>query len=479
MQAREIKLAHPAQWGNTADADPELEQLVLGIPLVRPETLPQLLQAVQDPRLFSDERHRLIFRAMRELAENGNVISWPALRDALERQGCLAEVGGDAYLERLLEFPRSLDYPYFLERFIRAARWRFIREAVQAADPEADPVRFLLDLVGQVGRPKAQFLEEADGPMETTWIWEPYIPRRHLTLLEGATDAGKTWVALYVALSAARDGLAVLYVTDEHDPPELKARLEQLGASKADLGRICYLGDPTLEGLEAEARLRAYGLIVVDPITDLVPARLNPNLPTVGRAVLSPLRRLAAETGAAVLAVRHWSKAVNSDVPALARGLGSTAFAAKARSILHVGRLPKAATAYAMVHVKSNLGPRGPALEYRLDPNAERPFTWVGIRENLTPQDIGLSDVERSELDRAKAWLQAFLADGPRQATEVEEAAEAEGFSKMTLRRAKEALGVLSIRSGGRGGRWAWRLPTPIREGETVKMLKTPSYIKG
>jgi len=291
-----------------------------------------------------------------------------------------------------------------------------------------------------VGRPKARPLTAADGPTGTAWIWKPYVPRRHLTLLEGAVGTGKTWVALYVALSAARDGRAVLYVTDEHDDCELRARLERLGASKDDLKRIYYLYEPTLEALEAAARLRAYGLIVVDPITDLVPACLNPNLP----AVLSPLRRLAKETGAAVLAVRHRSKAVPAGGP------GSTVFAAKARSILRVGRLPEAATAYAMVHVKNNLGPRGPALEYRLDPDAERPLTWVGIRrEDPAPRDVGL-------LERAVRWLRTVLADGPKPARAVLGRARDDGISERTLRRAKAVLGVVSVK--GKGG-WAWKLP--------------------
>jgi hypothetical protein len=59
--------------------------------------------------------------------------------------------------------------------------------------------------------------------------------------------------------------------------------------------------------------------------------------------------------------------------------------------------------------------------------------------------------------DKASEWLQAFLADGPRTATEVERAARAAGLSWVTVRRAKKNAGAESCKQAF-GGVWFWQL---------------------
>ena len=65
---------------------------------------------------------------------------------------------------------------------------------------------------------------------------------------------------------------------------------------------------------------------------------------------------------------------------------------------------------------------------------------------------------DRRTLKQAKEFLSDLLADGPVAATEGEEAAEKEGFSKITLKRARKALGVKSEKGGFDEG-WIWSLP--------------------
>jgi hypothetical protein len=76
---------------------------------------------------------------------------------------------------------------------------------------------------------------------------------------------------------------------------------------------------------------------------------------------------------------------------------------------------------------------------------------------------------EKGALDEAKELLSDELNDGPRQCDIVQGAAKQAGISLSTLRRAKDVLGIKSVRMGfGKGGKWAWRLPVVEEESYEV-----------
>ncbi|SRR6266516_4540155 len=63
----------------------------------------------------------------------------------------------------------------------------------------------------------------------------------------------------------------------------------------------------------------------------------------------------------------------------------------------------------------------------------------------------------RAALAAATEFLKSRLANGPASASEVQEQARAM-ISPITLRRAKQGLGVVADKAGFAGG-WTWRLP--------------------
>jgi putative DNA primase/helicase len=65
---------------------------------------------------------------------------------------------------------------------------------------------------------------------------------------------------------------------------------------------------------------------------------------------------------------------------------------------------------------------------------------------------------ERDARAEAVAFLEAALANGPRPAARLLEAARRAGLAEKTVRRAKVALGVEARKDGARGG-WWWGLP--------------------
>jgi hypothetical protein len=141
---------------------------------------------------------------------------------------------------------------------------------------------------------------------------------------------------------------------------------------------------------------------------------------------------------------------------ALYRGLGSIAFLAACRYAMLVGRDPLGAGRCVLAPVRHALTEPPPSLAYRIaaGPTVE----WLGPT-SLTA-DQPLADCVRSRhgpRDNAAAFLQQYLADGPRLSTEVWDATRKAGHSERTVQRAKAALGIRShqIHQDGRNVTYA------------------------
>jgi hypothetical protein len=171
------------------------------------------------------------------------------------------------------------------------------------------------------------------------------------------------------------------------------------------------------------------------------------------------LSSMAARCGIAVLVIRNEVKARNG--PALGRGQGSIAIAAAARSVLAVVPHPGDPRLKALVSLKSNLGPKPPALVFRIVPAGDSSAAeWIEETE-LNADDLAgdLGAHALTAIGTAHKFLEAHLANGPISVKEVAEAAEAEGIASPTLRRARRELGVRSVRGRGDDRNWYLCLP--------------------
>lgn len=78
----------------------EAERATLGTVLLDPNSF-DLISALLEPDDFHDPRHQLIFSAMRSMSANGIGINTVSVIYALQQEGALESVGGDAYILEL------------------------------------------------------------------------------------------------------------------------------------------------------------------------------------------------------------------------------------------------------------------------------------------------------------------------------------------------------------------------------------------
>ena len=309
------------------------------------------------------------------------------------------------------------------------------------------------------------------------WLWEPYIPRGAISLIQGDGGEGKTTTALAIAAAVSTGTVlpgqvpltratfgnrnipiqadVVIQNAEDSYTNTIKPRLERFGAD-CDMihvidedERVLSLSDERIE--QAIIDTGAY-LCILDPVQAYL-GGANMNSAGGIRPLMKRLGNVAARTGCAVLLVGHLNK--KGGKPAY-RGLGSNDIFAAARSVLTVGRIDD--DIRAVVHNKSNLAPLGASQAFGLDPVDG--FTWLG------KYDIGIDELLNdkkkapdNQFSKARRLIETALAHGPVAAVEIMQMAEEQGISVKTLNRAKSALGVISIK---RHNRWYWELPVEV-----------------
>jgi hypothetical protein len=315
------------------------------------------------------------------------------------------------------------------------------------------------------------------------WLWPERLARGKLTIITGDPNVGKSQISLDVAARLSRaapwpdgspgaSGSTLVLSAEDATSDTVVPRLMAAGA---DLARVGVLnaardGDRSIpfnlqHHLEALGRkvaeLGDVALVIIDPITAYM-GKIDSHRATDVRAVLEPLAAFAEEHGVAVLAVSHPTKATQSK--ALYSITGSLAYVAAARMVLLAAQEPESDRRL-LLGVKNNLGPLPPGLGF----DVERTLVGEGVvtsrvawdgRPVTTTADEAMTTPDRGgKLTEAVDFLREELACGPRPQKQLEERAEGEGISPITLRRAKKSLRIESTRIGF-GGEWVWGLPT-------------------
>lgn len=322
-------------------------------------------------------------------------------------------------------------------------------------------------------------------PRDVLWLWEGRIPRGRLSLLSGRPGEGKSmatmdWAARVTTGRAWPDGSpcalgSVVLVAGEDDPHDtIRPRLDAHGADPTRvhlLQSVVHVGrgGVTREEAFTLADLRALestlaqipdcALVIVDPIGSFIGGGVDAHRDNEVRSILAPLATLAQRSGAAVLLVAHQRKGAAPHADDLV--LGSRAFTGIARSVLHLLADPDDEERRLLLPGKMNLSRPAAGLAFTIDGTPPR-IEWEPDPVELTADgalaaQASASGSRRTKRDVAAVWLQDFLSECARPATEVLAAAEAAGLAERTVRRAMDSAGVKPRKDGVRGG-WVWEL---------------------
>jgi putative DNA primase/helicase len=319
------------------------------------------------------------------------------------------------------------------------------------------------------------------------WLWPGRIPLGCVSLLIGRPGAGKSYLTCEMASILSRGaewpagtGLAplgdTLLICAEDDPGyTIRPRLD---ACEAEPNRVHMLTGVSItsedqekvvaftlgnvdiirEALQERANVK---LIVIDPIGSYLGGSVDAHRDNEVRSVLSPLARLASESGTAVLLVCHTRKSEASHADDAV--LGSRAFTGLARSVLHLMTDREDRNRKLLLAGKSNLGPPAPGLAFRIEGSPAR-LDWEPDPIADFNADDGLDHNTKSSRGpkpesrcNAKGWLLAQLRAGPLLATEVQRQASESGITERTLRRAAKEMGICKEKTPE--GPWIWGLP--------------------
>ncbi|CAN0247538.1 unnamed protein product, partial [Hapterophycus canaliculatus] len=226
-----------------------------------------------------------------------------------------------------------------------------------------------------------------------------------------------------------------------------------------------------LEDAESLAQLcEQFGdvkLIVIDPITAYIGNKDGHNTSDV-RGLLEPLMALADKHKIAIVAVSHLNKTIGSD--ATSRVTGSGDFVAASRAALLVASHPEIEDAQIIATLKTNLSPDKSGFGYRIvsvttDEGIQTSkVEWipgsieVDADQLLAPKREAADPDTKSAKEDAAAFLMNMLDDGPVPSVDVYQAADGNGIAERTLKRAKKALYIRSVKIEGKAG-WHMQLP--------------------
>jgi putative DNA primase/helicase len=179
--------------------------------------------------------------------------------------------------------------------------------------------------------------------------------------------------------------------------------------------------------------------------------------------VLGPLTELAARHGVAVLGITHLSK--NAANSAMARFMGSTGIIAASRAAFLATRHEEELL---LLPVKNNLAPIDTGgFTYRIKGETVADDITTSCIEWTGQTDIEADDALAQQAARRTApkmmyaieFLNELLQDGPVSLDDITKAAELEGITWATVRRAYDELNIESIKEKKFQGKWIWHTP--------------------
>jgi Bifunctional DNA primase/polymerase, N-terminal/AAA domain len=430
-----------------------------------------------------------------------------SLEDALSHQE-------KYWQEAVLRYPKPGEPEYTLEKALDQVERVYDESRREPAifGRQGGPTRQRRDEPSVVGIESRRASDVTMKPLH--WLWPQYIPLAKATLLEGAPDKGKSTLTLDLIARGTTgrtlpDGqvgdlagpVDAVLMSCEDDPED--TIVPRLVVAGADLTRVHLIEHVTLSDgtkrlpsipedialLQRKVEETHAKLVVIDPLVGYLTRKASANDDAEVRRALSPLHELATETGAAIVAIRHFKKDRTETDP-LHRGGGSIGILAAARHALAVVADPDNPERRLLGVTKHNLSPAdlAPTLAYELvgtdlTINGQRRslsrVNWLGddtrtVAQVLESVASGPASMDaKSRRREAYEFLERVLADGEEHPVkEVQEEAREYGISFDAVRKVNRQWtgdGRLLHQhrgiKGEPGGYWTWQL-LPILDAE-------------
>jgi hypothetical protein len=305
------------------------------------------------------------------------------------------------------------------------------------------------------------------------WLWPGRLALGKLAILEGDPGLGKSYLALDLCArlstgqpwpdgSATAGPAASVYLNAEDGAEDtLGPRLRALGADPASVYVLDRSADNLSAVLTLSAQMRTLEellarvrplLMVIDPISPFLDARVNLASDASVRRGLAPLADLAQRHGCAVLLVRHLNKYGRGR--AVYRGLGSIGLVGACRSAWLVAQRAEEPGQRVLAQVKNNLAGRQPSLAFEMTQSEGGAATlrWLGEVADTADELLALKKRPGRKPEKrlcARMFLEDLLANGPMSAPAVWEKVKGEGFSVRTIERAKREADIESVQVMG------------------------------
>lgn len=348
-------------------------------------------------------------------------------------------------------------------------------------------------------------------PRKQVWLWDNKIPIGTPSACAGKGGTGKTSYVLHLIALLSLGQLpgqhhgnprrSIIWSGEDAWDKVLVPRLIAAGADLSMVGRLkldTLVDNDTLEvtprlpldtATIAEAVTDSEAVLVfIDPIASTMTGDLNREADV--RSAVDALARVAEDTGAVMMFVRHFNKGGGNASDKMS---GNHAFRDAVRSVFLFAE-DEDGDRVVVTQDKGNYAPRGEeSFAFRLESttvDTDDGPTDVARVVELGTSEVSVGDVinrvhqddeDAGERIAAEHWLQDYLEHlGPTPSKVIKGEAAKEKISERTLQRAKKKAGVLD-ESIGFPRRSTWYLPSQTallaeqkRAGATVGVTQEP-----
>lgn len=324
-----------------------------------------------------------------------------------------------------------------------------------------------------------------------TWLWYGRFALGKLGILAGHPGLGKSQFTAMLAATVSTGGAwpngegnapigQVIMLSCEDDIADtIRPRLEAAGANLTKVhvleaivekkgGRRVFSLKRDVEHMrDVLDQLEDVALVIIDPVTAYLDGSDSHNTADV-RSALAPLQDLAMERNFALVVVSHLNKSGGGG-QAINAVTGSGAFVAASRSSFLIASDPDDQDRRLFLSIKNNLAkPSGLAFHIECKTVSNEIEAPLLVFEHgvvaMTADEALTGEVSNDNgvraIDDATSFLVRELRGGPKPAKEIADQAEAEMINVKTLRKAKQQLGIISIKEKGKNGGWNWLLPS-------------------